>query len=196
MTICPQCGYERTNNDDSFVSSEECPKCGVLYNKCKPPTLSKSIEPIIKNSETLDVKTEKVTTQKTEIIRLNNLKHEARKSAILIGLGVLSIAFNFCDFTYIYESGSALLLEIMIGGFLNVLGVCLILNGTVIGLRANYRLRKLRESWDFESSDVEMMIMQRKLREGSGFEWVSIIFLPFVIIIIFIILVAITSNRP
>ena len=28
MKICPKCGYERTQKDDTFVSVGECPKCG------------------------------------------------------------------------------------------------------------------------------------------------------------------------
>ena len=33
MKICPKCGYERTQKDDTFVSARECPKCGVIYEK-------------------------------------------------------------------------------------------------------------------------------------------------------------------
>jgi hypothetical protein len=44
MIICPQCGYERTKNDDGFVSSEECPKCGIFYKKWKPSAVSNSME--------------------------------------------------------------------------------------------------------------------------------------------------------
>jgi predicted Zn-ribbon and HTH transcriptional regulator len=42
ITICPQCGYERKNSDDKFISADECPKCGVFYNKWKPSAVSKS----------------------------------------------------------------------------------------------------------------------------------------------------------
>ncbi|MCX5849142.1 MAG: hypothetical protein NTW65_06805 [Deltaproteobacteria bacterium] len=33
MKKCPKCGYERTQKDDAFVSTGECPKCGVIYEK-------------------------------------------------------------------------------------------------------------------------------------------------------------------
>jgi membrane associated rhomboid family serine protease len=33
MVICPKCGYLRQPKDDDFVSKEECPKCGVVYEK-------------------------------------------------------------------------------------------------------------------------------------------------------------------
>jgi S1-C subfamily serine protease len=35
MTICPQCGYERTKNDE-IINPAECPKCGIIYEKWKP----------------------------------------------------------------------------------------------------------------------------------------------------------------
>ncbi len=35
MTICPQCGYERTKSDE-IINSAECPKCGIIYEKWKP----------------------------------------------------------------------------------------------------------------------------------------------------------------
>lgn len=47
MIVCPQCGYERTNNDDDFVCSEVCPKCGIFYSKWKQPLISKGIEPAV-----------------------------------------------------------------------------------------------------------------------------------------------------
>lgn len=28
---CPKCGYERQDTDDGYVSSFECPQCGVMY---------------------------------------------------------------------------------------------------------------------------------------------------------------------
>ena len=30
---CPNCGYERTEDDNYFHSKEECPKCGIIYKK-------------------------------------------------------------------------------------------------------------------------------------------------------------------
>ena len=32
-TKCPNCGYERTEDDNHFHSKEECPKCGIIYKK-------------------------------------------------------------------------------------------------------------------------------------------------------------------
>lgn len=61
MTVCPQCGYERINNDDNFVSNEECPKCGIFYKKWNPSTVSKSNEPTITNIVASDVNKEKKT---------------------------------------------------------------------------------------------------------------------------------------
>lgn len=46
MTVCPKCGYERTQKDDGFVSIEECPKCGIIYKKWKTPPGSESHEPV------------------------------------------------------------------------------------------------------------------------------------------------------
>jgi Zn-finger nucleic acid-binding protein len=53
MTVCPQCGYERTSKDNGFVSAEECPKCGIFYSKWKPSTVSKNIEPVLTNRKAL-----------------------------------------------------------------------------------------------------------------------------------------------
>jgi len=38
MTTCPQCGYERKERDN-IISADECPKCGIIYQKWKavPP---------------------------------------------------------------------------------------------------------------------------------------------------------------
>ena len=33
MVICPKCGYLRQPKDDDFVSKNECPKCGIVYEK-------------------------------------------------------------------------------------------------------------------------------------------------------------------
>ena len=33
MVICPRCGYLRQPKDDDFVSKNECPKCGIVYEK-------------------------------------------------------------------------------------------------------------------------------------------------------------------
>ena len=43
MTICPQCHYERTKNDE-IINPAECPKCGIIYEKWKPsPAVEKEI---------------------------------------------------------------------------------------------------------------------------------------------------------
>lgn len=47
MTTCPQCGYERTTEDDSIISNEECPKCGIIYKKLEMPTGLKRPETIL-----------------------------------------------------------------------------------------------------------------------------------------------------
>jgi len=59
MTTCPQCGYQRTSNDDKFISSEECPKCGIFYKKWKPSPDSENPESTIKNDDKLNVSKEK-----------------------------------------------------------------------------------------------------------------------------------------
>jgi hypothetical protein len=33
--ICPKCGYAR--QPDDYASEYECPRCGILYAKCRPP---------------------------------------------------------------------------------------------------------------------------------------------------------------
>lgn len=33
MTACPKCGYNRQDSDNDFVSSAECPRCGIIYEK-------------------------------------------------------------------------------------------------------------------------------------------------------------------
>ena len=33
MKVCPKCGHERQPKDDDFVPGNECPKCGILYDK-------------------------------------------------------------------------------------------------------------------------------------------------------------------
>jgi Zn-finger nucleic acid-binding protein len=32
---CPRCGYHRQKSDDNFVAVNECPSCGIVYNKHK-----------------------------------------------------------------------------------------------------------------------------------------------------------------
>ena len=33
LRICPKCNYQRTKNDDKFVSKNECPGCGIIYDR-------------------------------------------------------------------------------------------------------------------------------------------------------------------
>ena len=33
LRVCPKCNYQRTPNDDKVVPENECPKCGVIYEK-------------------------------------------------------------------------------------------------------------------------------------------------------------------
>lgn len=33
MVNCPKCGYTRTPKDDEFISEQECPRCGIVYEK-------------------------------------------------------------------------------------------------------------------------------------------------------------------
>ncbi len=35
--ICPKCGHQRTNTDDPLIPDYECPACGIIYAKYKPP---------------------------------------------------------------------------------------------------------------------------------------------------------------
>jgi len=37
FSVCLRCDYRRTEQDDEFYSSEECPKCGVIYSKIIEP---------------------------------------------------------------------------------------------------------------------------------------------------------------
>ena len=43
MLRCPKCGFERQPIHDEFISPDECPKCGVIYEKY--------MEAVSKNSE-------------------------------------------------------------------------------------------------------------------------------------------------
>jgi len=142
VTICPQCGYERTNNDDSFVSSEECPKCGIIYKKWTPSfVLEKNKEHIITSNETSDGNKKRITPLKTEISNFNNTKSKTRKLAIIIGLGVLFYISSFFPlvfnkYTFGRLSSLTSLISVMIGGTFRLLGEGLILVGIVFGLRA------------------------------------------------------------
>ena len=33
LRICPKCNYQRTKDDDKFVSKNECPDCGIIYDR-------------------------------------------------------------------------------------------------------------------------------------------------------------------
>ncbi len=33
MIFCPKCGYERQPKDDDFIPKNECPRCGIVYEK-------------------------------------------------------------------------------------------------------------------------------------------------------------------
>jgi hypothetical protein len=87
MTVCPKCGYERTTNDNNFVSAEECPKCGIFYKKWNPSSISNNSEPILTSSEEPNISKEKKTIQYNSIIL-----------AALIFI-VLAIAAKFIFFT-------------------------------------------------------------------------------------------------
>ncbi len=68
MIKCPKCGYERTENDDNFISIEECPKCGVIYKKWQMAPDSKDTEPISNVNESLSIKKEQTPIQYKSII--------------------------------------------------------------------------------------------------------------------------------
>jgi hypothetical protein len=109
-----------------------------------------------------------------------NPKDEAKKSAKLIGLGVLtlicSLAFLFF-FLGIFKGPWLLsLIIIVISGTAEFSAAFLMLVGTIFGFHAIYRLIKLRESW--------------------GFAWVSIIALPLILLLILILLAGITYKGP
>jgi len=79
--------------------------------------------------------------KKTTLKKVVNLKYEAKKSAILIGLGVLSNVFSF--FLSVFNKPTPGKLDLltssivmMIRGAFDLLGFCLILVGIVFGLRA------------------------------------------------------------
>jgi len=38
MKQCPKCGYERKPKDDQIVTLNECPRCGLIYDKLKKET--------------------------------------------------------------------------------------------------------------------------------------------------------------
>lgn len=58
--ICPQCGYEQTNNDRKFINTEECPKCGIFYKKWHPSAPISNVS-IIKTSDTSHARKENKT---------------------------------------------------------------------------------------------------------------------------------------
>ena len=52
--ICPQCGYERRKSDD-IISASECPKCGIIYSKCKENPSGTGIHPASAPSDKPDI---------------------------------------------------------------------------------------------------------------------------------------------
>jgi hypothetical protein len=67
MTICPQCGYERTKNDE-IINPAECPMCGIIYEKWESTAGSETDKPTKKkNVETVGDK--KAQTDKSNIER-------------------------------------------------------------------------------------------------------------------------------
>ncbi len=40
-TKCPKCGYERTTEDDETTPPEQCPSCGVIYEKFAHPSVGR-----------------------------------------------------------------------------------------------------------------------------------------------------------
>jgi len=149
MIKCPQCGYERTSNDDHFVSSEECPKCGIFYKKLNPSSVNQNnTEPIITNSKTPDGNKEKIAALATETKRFNNTPNEAKKIVIPITLGVLFYILSFLPpalnkLTPGKLSALSPLITVIIGGTFKFLGNGLILVGIVLVIRALvYKRRK------------------------------------------------------
>lgn len=68
MTVCPQCGYERKNSDDKFISAEECPKCGIFYKKWEPSSISNNTEAILTSNEASNINKEKKKIRYKSII--------------------------------------------------------------------------------------------------------------------------------
>ena len=148
MAVCPKCGYERTKNDDNFVSKEECPNCGIFYKKWNPSSVSRSNEPLITNIEVSDLKKEKKPTLKKEGSPSNNPKYEAKISSIIIVLGVFSAGFSYFLDVFIkpnlgLKSLLALSIVTLLSGVLGLLAICLIPVAIVFGIRAiAHKIRK------------------------------------------------------
>ena len=90
MTVCPQCGYERKANDDNFVNAEECPKCGIIYKKWKPSSVSNNTEPILTDNNTSKTDKEKKVTKYKSIFK--------SIISVVIIIAVLAISAKFTFF--------------------------------------------------------------------------------------------------
>jgi len=130
MKVCPQCGYERTTNDDSFLSNEECPKCGIFYKKWKPSTDLKRNEPICANYEVSGINEENKTKRQKVTNPHYVSKDYTKKAALLIGLGILCLVVPIFLRVHGYWWG---ILKLWL---FNPLGFVLMWAGTIIGLRS------------------------------------------------------------
>ena len=85
MTVCPQCGYERTAKDNGFVGAEECPKCGIIYKKWKPDPDAGKMKSVLENSGASDIHKEKKPISYKSVI----------VSAIIIILVIIFAKYTF-----------------------------------------------------------------------------------------------------
>jgi len=99
MKKCPQCGYERTQKDNTFISAAECPKCGVIYEKEEAyiAQKKKKIEDERERQEAEERRTLLIEMAKIE--RIKKHQEELQSQADVIGQRVES-----GQGAYIYES--------------------------------------------------------------------------------------------
>lgn len=85
MRKCPKCNYERTKEDDQMVSSDRCPKCGVLYSKLEVHALHqkiKKLEAIITEKDKAYAQAEQRRQYEADLEASQTAKENAQQSLI------------------------------------------------------------------------------------------------------------------
>ncbi|MGR8932111.1 MAG: hypothetical protein ACU836_15880 [Gammaproteobacteria bacterium] len=87
-TICPKCGYQRSDKDDPSIPGYECPSCGIIYSKFNNPSIDKT-DPLRRKKRITPVKAKGRTSEEEQFI------DESKKKAINLAKLALVTIFVF-----------------------------------------------------------------------------------------------------
>jgi len=208
MTVCPQCGYNRTKQDDNFVSKEECPKCGIFYNKWKPIEITNNAEPSITiatgQTENKENKPKENKTKLRKIIFISVCCLSLYCLVMLFGLPLFGMLFSSASGTSSFKmpdwsmnfyltSFYLLPLAALLGLVLGIIGIsikrnsqkkAMIIMGFCLGLYLVFMFLSkvaMQSVYRTQNSDVQLFSLAEKIYAGLGMPiWLLYLFLfPF-----------------